>query len=75
LISPTNILEAFTHADPKSEKNASKLSFFTLLESACIKTDRKMLVKLTPAVNFIIILQAAFVPIFFCQKNTKPNCN
>jgi hypothetical protein len=27
-----------------------------------------MLVKLTPAVNFINILQAAFAPIFFCQK-------
>ncbi len=26
-------------------------------------------------VNFINILQAAFVPLFFCQKITKPNCN
>jgi len=28
-----------------------------------------------PVVNFINILRAAFVPIFFCQKITKPNCN
>jgi len=39
------------------------------------KASRKMLVKLTPFVaNFTIILQAAFVPIFFRQKNAKPNC-
>jgi len=34
-----------------------------------------MLVKLTPVVNFINILQAAFEPIFFRQKVIKPNCN
>jgi len=26
-------------------------------------------------VNFINILQAAFTPIFFCQKISKPNSN
>ncbi len=30
-----------------------------------------MLMKLTPFVNFINFLWAAFVPIFFCQKNYK----
>ncbi len=30
--------------------------------------------KLTPAVNFTNILQAAFVPIFLQQKITNPNC-
>jgi hypothetical protein len=29
----------------------------------------------SPVVNFINILQAAFAPIFFSQKITKPNCN
>jgi hypothetical protein len=28
-----------------------------------------------PVVNFINILGAAFAPIFFCQKVTKPNSN
>jgi len=38
------------------------------------KAVHKMLMKLTPSVNFIIILQADFVPIFLPQKITKPNC-
>jgi len=32
-----------------------------------------MLVKLTPSVLFTKILPAAFLPLFFQQKNTKPN--
>jgi len=32
-----------------------------------------MLMKLTPVVNFNNILRTAFSPIYFCQKNTKPN--
>jgi hypothetical protein len=39
------------------------------------KAARKMLVKLTPTVNFTNILGAAFGAIFFHQKITKPNCN
>jgi len=35
----------------------------------------KILMKLTPVVNFINILQAAFAPIFFFQKITKPEYN
>jgi len=35
------------------------------------KAAHKMLVKLTPRVNFTSILIAAFVPIFFCQKITE----
>jgi hypothetical protein len=33
-----------------------------------------MLVKLAPVVNFTNNLRAAFVPIFFCQKITKSDC-
>jgi len=48
-ISPKILHEAFTHADPKSAKNIVKLSvFFTLLGSAPIKVEHKLLVKLTP---------------------------
>jgi hypothetical protein len=36
------------------------------------KIEHKMLMKLAPLVNFTNILQATFVPIFFCQKITKP---
>jgi len=50
------------------------LYLFILLGSLSVKTDLKMLVKLTPVVNFINILLAAFATIFLCQKNTKPNC-
>jgi len=39
------------------------------------KAAHKMLVKYTTVVNFTNILQAAFAPIFFSQKITKPNCN
>jgi len=39
------------------------------------KAAHKILVKLTPLVNFTNILRAAFAPILFCQKITKPNCN
>ncbi len=35
----------------------------------------KMLMKLTPVVNFTNILWTAFPPISFCQKNSKPNWN
>jgi len=35
----------------------------------------KMLMKLTPVVNFIDILWATFAVIFLHQKITKPNCN
>jgi len=46
-----------------------------LMEEYWRKNASKILVKLTTAVNFIKILQAAFAPIFLCQKITKPNCN
>jgi hypothetical protein len=39
------------------------------------KTAHKMLIKLKSVVNFTNILQTAFVPVFFCQKITKPNFN
>jgi hypothetical protein len=32
------------------------------------KAARRTMMKLTPAVNFINILRAAFAPILFCQK-------
>jgi len=37
------------------------------------KSRGKMLMKLTPVVNFINIYGAAFAPIFFWQKITKAN--
>jgi len=30
---------------------------------------------MTPVVNFTNILWGVFLPIFFCQKIAKPNCN
>jgi len=62
-----NILRAaFLHTDPKSAKNTVKQSvFFALLGSPNAKAAHKMLMKLTLVANFINILQAAFVPIFF----------
>ncbi len=43
----------------------------------CQIADKKTGIELgPPCVNFINILQAAFAPIFFCQKKkSKPNCN
>jgi len=50
----TNILQAaFICADPKSVKETDSLTvFFALLWSACLKALIKMLMKLTPGVNF-----------------------
>jgi len=45
-----------------------------LQNDICAKAACKLLVKLTPGVNFITILQAAFAPLFLHQKITKPNC-
>jgi len=39
------------------------------------KRECKMLMKVTPFVNFIIILSVPFAPIFLRQKISKPNCN
>jgi len=71
-----NILRAaFWRTDPKSAKNTVKQSvFFALLGSTHAKAAHKMLMKLTLVANFINILQAAFVPIFFWLKIKKPNC-
>jgi len=52
----TNILcKAFKYPNPKSsEKNTVKPAvFFVLLGSSRVKAAHKMLVKLTPGVNFI----------------------
>ena len=50
----TNVLwAAFALVDPKSAKKTVKLSsFFALLGSAHVKAARRMLVKLTPGINF-----------------------
>jgi len=37
--------------------------FFTLLGSACVKAVRRMLMKLSPGVDFTNVLQAAFAQI------------
>ncbi len=41
--------------------------------SSCVKAAHKMLLKLTPVVCFINTSGAAFGPIFFGQKMSKPN--
>ncbi len=41
--------------------------------STSVKAFCETLVKLTPEVNVINILQAAFALIFLCQKNYKAN--
>jgi hypothetical protein len=61
----TNILQAASILiDSKRKKNTVKpSSFFWRFWDLCLKKLHvKMLVKLTPVVNFINILQAAFVP-------------
>jgi hypothetical protein len=72
-----NILQsAFTDTDPKSVIiQLSHHYLFALFGSAHVKAARKMSIKLTPVVNIINILQAAFVLISFCQKVTKLNPN
>jgi len=59
----TKILRAaFPLVDPKSAKNTVKPSvFFMLLGFVHVKAARKMLVKLTPAVNFINIKRVHFL--------------
>jgi len=47
------LLEAFTRADPKSEKTSQVVSLFVLLGSVCIKAARKMLVKSTPGIDYL----------------------
>jgi len=51
----TNVLcEAFMLVDPESVKKIDNLTvFFTLLESASVKAVYRMLMKLSPGVNFI----------------------
>jgi hypothetical protein len=52
--------QLFMFADPKSAKRQVSSAFFALLGSTRVKAACEMLVKLTPEVNFINILQAAF---------------
>jgi len=57
-----NVLRAaFALADPESAKKTVKLSvFFALSGSALAKAAPKMLLKLTPGLNFIFIFKTAF---------------
>ncbi len=70
------LLAAFAQILFRQKNYKSKLQG----EESCVKLFRKkaglkMLVKLTPVVNFInITLRSAFAAIFFSQKVTKPNC-
>jgi len=61
---------------PKVQKLAcifsKKHNFFALLGSAGAKSAPGMLMKSTPGINFINILCARFLLIFWCQKITKP---
>jgi len=69
LISPTRLCAAFTRADPNIKKYSQSVSLFAPLWSSRIKTASKMLVILTPDVNFTNILQAALAQID--PKSTK----
>jgi hypothetical protein len=52
----------FTHKDPKIVKIQSSFQYLLrFLRFACLKAARKMLLKLTPGVNFINVLEAAFM--------------
>jgi len=46
--------------DSKSAKNQQLDCLFALLGSACVKAEHRMLMKLSPGVNFINVLQAVF---------------
>ncbi len=59
-----NILgTAFTLADPESVKRYlyDLAVLFTLLRSTSVKAEHKMLMKLTPGLNFINVLHTAFM--------------
>jgi hypothetical protein len=68
---------SFYASRSRKRKNTVKLSvFFALLGSVHEKAARRLLMKLTPGVNFIIILWAYFVPIelylfFYCSLKVK----
>ena len=47
--------------------------FFANSGSTSVKAVRRTLMKLSPSVNFINILCATFLSIFWCQKISKPN--
>jgi len=53
----------------------SKVSLTFWPKNIGTKAAHSPFMKLTPVVYFINILLAAFAPIFFGQKVTKPNCN
>jgi hypothetical protein len=75
----------------KIDSNSDSLGYFSInsdfssqtvlvgpkgkIEMKTEETTINMTIRLLPVVNFINILQAAFEPIFFCQKNSKPNYN
>jgi len=66
-ISPTCLCAPFTHVDPKiAKRQPSHQCLLALLKSAHAKAARKTKVKLTPGVNFIIVLRAAFAPVDLC---------
>jgi len=58
---------------PKAQKILT--TWLNFLLSARINVAHRMLMKMTPGVNFINILCTPFVPIFLCQKITQPKCN
>jgi len=60
-ISPTYLRTAFTPVAPKSVRIQSSCQYlFTLLGSTGVKAARRMLMKLTPGVDFYNILCATF---------------
>ncbi len=70
-ISPTCLHKTFTQLDLKSTKRqSSHLCLFKIFGSAGEESAYKMLLKLTPGVNFINILRAAFT-IYNCGSQKR----
>jgi len=61
--------------DTKSAKNDILTAFFALLESALVKAESKMLVKLTKGVNFINILCKALMHTDTIRAKKTDNLN
>jgi len=75
----------YTQRSQKRKKTDKLTVFFVFLGSVCVKAERKMLMNLTPGINFTTIIRATFfykcvlcsfslLTVWhcnFCQKNTS----
>jgi len=72
-ISPTFLRAAFTPVAPQSVRTQSSRQYlFTLLVSTCVKAVRRMLMKLSPGLDFTNILCSAFMPVASESKKRQP---